>query len=134
MDAQRYEDLKMMLCDELEQITEKGELTAGSLETVHKLTDTIKNIEKILMYDEDEEYSGRGGMWTAEGNYDRRRSRNSRAYNGGNSYRKGMSRRSYGMEDGREYLMTQLSEMIDDPNTPAQSRTSLRRAMESLTR
>ena len=35
-------ELKEMLCDELEEIVGKGELSAGSLDVVHKLTDTIK--------------------------------------------------------------------------------------------
>lgn len=35
-------DLKDMLCAELDEIGKKGEMSAGDLETVHKLTDTIK--------------------------------------------------------------------------------------------
>ena len=46
------EELKEMLCEELEKIGKKGELSAGSLETVHKLTDTIKNLGKIEMLEE----------------------------------------------------------------------------------
>ena len=45
-------ELREMLCRELDDIAGKGELTAGSLETVHKLTDTIKNIDKIMMLEE----------------------------------------------------------------------------------
>lgn len=48
MNIQMYHDLKEMLCDELEKITRKGELTAGSLETVDKLTHSIKSIETIV--------------------------------------------------------------------------------------
>ena len=39
-------ELKEMLCRELDEIAKQGELNAGGLETVHKLTDTIKNIDK----------------------------------------------------------------------------------------
>ena len=35
-------DLKDMLCAELDEIGKKGEMSAGDLETVHKLTDTIQ--------------------------------------------------------------------------------------------
>lgn len=59
--------LRDMLCGELEDVTRKGELGAGDLEIVHKLTDTIKNIDKIELYDE--EYSrdySRGGDWSAD--------------------------------------------------------------------
>ena len=48
MDMQMYHNLKDMLCEELEQITRKGELTAGSLDTVDKLTHSIKSIETII--------------------------------------------------------------------------------------
>ena len=53
MDMRAMHDLKEMLCKELDKITMKGELTAGGLETAHKLTDTIKNIDKIMMLEED---------------------------------------------------------------------------------
>ncbi len=57
-------ELKDMLCKELEEIGEKGELTAGTLETVEKLSSSVKNLCKIIDYCEDEEYSGdmMGGM------------------------------------------------------------------------
>ena len=70
-------DLKDMLCAELDEIGKKGEMSAGDLETVHKLTDTIKNIDKIVMleddgYSRDEDYS-RDGDWgtNMRGNYGR---------------------------------------------------------------
>ena len=48
-------ELKDMLCEELEQYGKKGELTAGSLDVVDKLTHTIKNLDKIIeKYEEDE--------------------------------------------------------------------------------
>ena len=39
-------ELKDKLCEELEEVARK-DLGAGDLELIHKLTDTIKNIEKI---------------------------------------------------------------------------------------
>lgn len=76
------EKLKKMLCKELDEFAEKGELGSGSLEIVHKLTDTIKNIDKIEMLDEDAQ-SERGssyrrsydGDWEATGRYSGRRGR-----------------------------------------------------------
>ena len=67
-------ELKEKLCDELDEIARKGELGAGDLEIIHKLTDTIKNLDKIEML-EDGGYS-QAGDWEIEG----------RAYNRGNSY------------------------------------------------
>ena len=68
-------DLKEMLCDELEEYGKKGELSAGTLDIVDKLTHTIKNLDKIIetLEEEDGEYSGnmmpdyRGGMSYARG-------------------------------------------------------------------
>lgn len=51
--------LKEMLCNELDEIARKGELNAGDLDTVHKLTDTIKNIYKIDCLKDENGYSMR---------------------------------------------------------------------------
>ena len=53
-------ELKEMLCKELEEYGQKGELTAGSLEVVDKLANTVKNLSKIIDMCEDGEYSSRG--------------------------------------------------------------------------
>lgn len=61
-----------------EELAEKENLSMGDLDLAHKLTDTIKNIDKIVMLEEDGGYSRAGG-WEARGTYGR--------YNdGGNSY------------------------------------------------
>lgn len=44
----KMEELKDMLCDELDRITAEGKLTAGALDTVDKLTHSIKSIDTIL--------------------------------------------------------------------------------------
>lgn len=70
--------LKEMLCRELEELSQKDELSVGDLDLAHKLTDTIKNIDKIEMLESEDGYSRAGG-WEARGTYGR--------YNdGGNSY------------------------------------------------
>lgn len=56
-------ELKEMLCKELEEYGQKGELTAGSLEVVDKLANTIKNLCKIIDMYEDGGYSSRGGYY-----------------------------------------------------------------------
>ena len=67
------EDLKDLLCAELEDYAEKGKksgkMSMGDLETVHKLTDTVKNILKIdtlsdeMGYSEDGHYMGEGRIY-----------------------------------------------------------------------
>ena len=59
-----YYDVKEMLHRELEEIVRKGELSAGSLDTIDKLLNSIKNSCKIIMY---EEYSDEDGYSNADG-------------------------------------------------------------------
>ena len=40
--------LKETLCNELEEYSKKGKMSAGDLEIVNKLSETIKNIDKII--------------------------------------------------------------------------------------
>ena len=49
-------ELKEKLCEELEEIARKPEMGAGDLELIHKLTDTVKNIDKIVMLEEGDGY------------------------------------------------------------------------------
>ena len=66
-------DLKDLLCAELEEYAEKGKksgkMSAADLDGIHKLTDTVKNILKINMleeeggYSEDGHYMGEGRIY-----------------------------------------------------------------------
>jgi len=70
-------DLKDMLCEELKEYGKKGELTAGSLDVVDKLTHTMKNLDKIIEKYDEEGYSqmypytyegtNRGGSYARRG-------------------------------------------------------------------
>ena len=77
-----YYEVKDMLHEELDDIVKKGELSAGSLDTIDKLLNAIKNSCKIIMYEEysDDGYSyarGRGsnakrdsmGRYSRDGGY-----------------------------------------------------------------
>ena len=129
-------ELKEKLCDELEGIARKPEMGAGDLEIIHKLTDTIKNLDKIGMLEDG--YS-QAGDWEIEG----------RAYNRGNSYarrkRDSMGRYSRdgrmirgGYRDGRMYsraeakddIMEKIEDMMDDADP--KEKEILRRAMDQL--
>lgn len=95
--------LKDMLCEELDKITKKGELSAGSLDAVDKLTHSIKSIDTIIAMDE---YSEDDGM-SYEGSYARGgRDGNRGGGNRGNSYARGRRRDSmgrYSRNDGYRY-------------------------------
>lgn len=72
-------ELKEMLCAELKEYGSKGELTAGSLDTIDKLAHAIKNLNKVIEgYDEEysgysERYDGYSGRYDDRHAYARRR-------------------------------------------------------------
>jgi hypothetical protein len=99
-------ELKEMLCKELEEIGGKGELTAGSLETVDTLAHALKNIDKIIESKEDEEYSGR----YYDGSYNRSYARgrtNARRDSMGRYSREGYSRAAGDMADRMRSLASE---------------------------
>lgn len=109
-------ELRNMLCDELDELARKGDLGAGDLEIAHKLTDTIKNIDKIEMmeddgYSRDGDYS-RGGDWRADmrGTYGRGSSYARR----GTHYVRGHYSRADSMEHLREQINDMMRETDDD--------------------
>lgn len=128
MDGMTMNKLKEMLCYELEEIASKGDLSHGDLDVVHKLTDTIKNIDKIEYLDEGG-YSRDGG-WHAEGVYSRT------GYGNGNSYsRNGMNyQRSHSMDDGKGMFMEYIDEMMQDSRLSSDERNTLKKAKEILRR
>ena len=107
-------DLREMLCEELDEYNRdaKNGLNERVLDTVHKLTDTIKNIDKIMML-EDGDYS-RTGEWEADmrGSYGRTEN-----YNRGNSYAnrgRHYVRGHYSRGDGRERMISDIENMMQD--------------------
>ena len=117
-------ELRDMLCKELDEVARKGELGAGDLEIVHKLTATIKNIDKIEMFEGNEGYS-RGGDWEADmrGTYGR-----------GSSYaRRGTHyvRGHYSRADSMEHLREQINDMMRETDDE-RVKDALRRAMSMM--
>lgn len=113
-------ELKDMLCKELKEYGEKGELTAGSLDTIDKLAHAMKNLDRVIeAYEEDGEYSGRSYPDGMGGSYARGRySREGRSYARGrmNARRDSMGRYSgnYSRDDG---MVDELRELMQDaPN------------------
>ena len=114
-----YEELKDMLCRELDKISEEGELTAGSLDVVEKLTHSLKSLSTIMAMEEyGDEYSYRsdGGMSNA-----RNGGRSNRGYSyargrRGNVRRDSMGRysRDGGYSYAREDMVEDLRELMMD--------------------
>lgn len=141
-----YERLKDMLCEELEKIAKKGELSAGSLDLAHKLTDTIKNIDKIEMYEDFEEEGG--ASYESGSSYRRGRGRNARrdsmgrytrdggyaeddysedSYRGG---RGGSSYRGYSRDGAKDHMIEKIEEMMADADP--KSKEALKRAIKQI--
>lgn len=133
------EKLKDMLCEELEEYAQKEELSAGSLDVINKLADTIKNIYKISKSEGEDGYSSRyypydmyfdGGSSYArrrdnQGRYMREGGRESRD---GGSYARG---RNYSRDDSKESMMRKLEEMADMA-TSEKEREALNHCMDLL--
>ena len=154
-------DLKDLLCAELEDYAEKGKksgkMSMGDLDSIHKLTDTVKNILKIHMledeagYSEDGAYMGegriygtsyddgmrRGGGYSyarGRGRYAKRDSMGRYSRDDGYMRRDGRGMRDgYSRDDGKAYMMEQLEDMMEDAEKPAE-KEALRRCMEALKR
>lgn len=136
------EKIKKMLCRELEEYGEKNRVSGSDLEMIWKLTDTVKNLNKIEMledggyserrggysrgmsYDDDMSYArGRGsnarrdsmGRYSSEGSYD--------------DYSEAMDRR-YSRDGAKDHMMDKLGEMMRDadPN----EREILKQTMRKL--
>lgn len=122
-------ELKEKLCDELEEIARKGELGAGDLEIIHKLTDTIKNLDKIEMLEDGGGYS-QAGDWEMEGRGSYERGSSYRGRKRDSMGRYSSTGRMYSRADVRDGMMAQLEEMMD--HASEQERTILRQAMDKL--
>lgn len=127
-------ELKDKLCKELEEIARKPEMSAGDLEAVHKLTDTIKNLDKIEIL-EDGGYS-RDGDWEMEGrgSYERGASYRGRKRDSMGRYsrdgRYGPTARMYSRADAKDDMMAKLEDMMGSASE--QERAILRQAMDKL--
>lgn len=151
VNMEKLYELKDKLKRELDEIARKPELSAGDLEAVHKLTDTIKNIDKICMLEEEAGYSeamdygdggsyGRGSSYANRGKHYVRGhySRSGNSYGGGNSEggyssRRGGSRGGrggYSRDDGRSEMMEHLEMAMD--SATEQDRENIKRFMRQL--
>ena len=148
------EDLKDLLCAELEDYAEKGKksgkMSMGDLDSIHKLTDTVKNILKIDMLEGETGYSGDGaymgegriygtsyddGMRRGNGySYARGRGRYAKRDSMGRYSRDGRGMRDgYSRDEGKAYMMEQLEDMMAYAENPS-DKEALRRCMDALKR
>jgi hypothetical protein len=146
------EKIKKMLCKELDEYAMKSKLTGGDLDMIWKLTDTVKNLDKISMLEESEDgYSEtRGGMrgrsYMHGSSYDddmmyserRGRGRYARRDSMGryssdmDDYSEERTGRRYSMDDAKDHLMSKIGEAMEgaSPN----EREILKDAMRKIER
>lgn len=130
---EKLHKLKERLWTELAELAEKRDMGAGDLEAIHKLTDTIKNINKICMLEGGEGYSeavdgmdyGRGSSYANRGKH----------YVRGHYSRDGYSDRRdsrgrYSRDDGRSEMMEHLEMAMETANE--QDRENIKRWMRQL--
>ncbi len=134
-------DLKESLMDGLKQFdtVKEGRLKMGELEALNLLTDTVKNVDKICMLEEEGGYSsavdsdyGRGSSYANRGQHYVRGhySRDGRGgQDGGYSSRRD-GRGRYSRDDGRSEMMEHLEMALDSATD--RDRENIKRFMREL--
>lgn len=131
-------ELRRKLERELEEITAKNKLSNVDIEMADRITDAIKNIDKIKLLNEgedDEGYSAaRRGMRRGEhyvrAHYSRDGGWDDGDYSGRRSRRDGRGR--YSGADGREEMLDHLSAAME--SSSAEDKEAIRRLMDKLGR
>lgn len=142
---------KMTLAREIEKILKAGDISVSTLEKLHKLSDTYKNLCKIEILEEQTEggYSearggrggSRGGRSSYEGgsSYDDDMMYSERRGRGRNAKRDSMGRYSseggsyeggYSRHDAKDWMMSQLGEMMEDADP--KEREALKKCMRAI--
>ena len=143
------EELKESIKRELEKFAKQGDVSVSTLEKIHKLSDTYKNLCKIEMLEEESEggYSEtRGGRTRSSyamggSSYDDDMMYSERRGRGRNAKRDSMGRYSsdggsydggYSRHDAKDWMMNQLGEMMEDADP--KEREALKKCMRELER
>jgi hypothetical protein len=138
------EELKESIKRELEKFAKQGDVSVGTLEKIHKLSDTYKNLCKIEALESDEGYSeargGRGGYYMHGSSYDDDMMYSERRGRGRNAKRDSMGRYSsdsgyeggYSRHDAKDWMMSQLGEMMEDADP--KEREALKECMRAIER
>lgn len=136
------EKLKDKLCEELENVSRKSQMTSGDLDNVHKLIVSIEKLMKIEKLD-DGEHSHRGGNWNARGSYNNgsydngsydNGSYDNGSYDNGSYANRGMHyvRGHYSRAEGSSMVKDHIRKMMDENEISSNDRRILEKAMEIL--
>ena len=106
-----YYDLKKMLCKELDEVSQKKNLSAGDLEVVDKLTHSIKS----LMYIMDMENNEHGGYSSARRRDSMGRYADGMYYDDYSDSR--YSGRRYSRDEGKTHMIHEFEKLMDNATT-----------------
>lgn len=129
-----------MLCEELEEYGKKKSLSVSDVEMIHKLTDTVKNIDKIYtLEDMDDGYSetypyymGGSSYARGRGRYAKRDSMGRYSSDMDDDYSERRIDRRYSRDDAKDHMMDKLGEMMTSANE--EQREILKKAMREIER
>ena len=139
------EKIKKMLCKELDEYAMKGKISGSDLDMIWKLTDTVKNLDKIEMLEDGESYDGYSEMreypYMGASSYARGRGRYAKRDSMGryssddritDDYSEARMDRRYSRDDAKDHMMNKLGSMMEDadPN----EREILKDAMRKIER
>lgn len=133
------EKIKKMLCKELDEYAMKSKLSMADIDVIHKLTDTVKNLDKISLLEQGDDgysetypyYMGGSSYARGRGRYAKRDSMGRYSSDMGDDYSERMDRR-YSRDDAKDHMMSKLGSMMEgaDPN----EREILKDAMRKIER
>ena len=140
------EKIKKMLCKELDEYAMKQKLTGGDLDMIWKLTDTVKNLDKIEMLEDGNSYDGYSEMrehpYMGGSSYARGRGRYAKRDSMGryssddrmsyDNYSEERMDRRYSRDDAKDHLMDKMGEMMTSANE--EQREILKDAMRKIER
>ena len=140
------EKIKKMLCKELDEYAMKGKISGSDLDMIWKLTDTVKNLDKIEMLEDGNSYDGYSEMreypYMGRSSYARGRGRYAKRDSMGryssddrmsyDDYSEERMDRRYSRDDAKDHMMNKLGSMMEDadPN----EREILKKCMRELER
>lgn len=131
--------IKNMLCEELEEYGKKKSLSVSDVEMIHKLTDTVKNLDKIEMLEGDDGYSETYPYYMGGSSYSRGRGRYAKRDSMGryssdidDDYSERRIDRRYSRDDAKDHMMHKIGEMMEDADP--KEREALKECMRAIER
>lgn len=131
--------IKKMLCEELEEYGKQKSLSVSDVEMIHKLTDTVKNIDKIEMLEGDDGYSetypyymGGSSYARGRGRYAKRDSMGRYSSDMDDDYSERRMDRRYSRDDAKDHMIDKLGEMMTSADE--EQREILKDAMRKIER